>query len=130
MWGDEDLLIPEELRGQVSQRLKSTGVLKKITHNVKVGLTAAIGEIKGLRPDAKVPDVRSVLDHDGLRAVEPSEKFALHAIYRFLREHGLRYTFETLIEESTVDPRDSAIDLFKLFFLKDAVFIPPEDDDE
>jgi hypothetical protein len=127
---DEVVQVPEELRKQVSQRLRSTGVLKKITHSVKVGLTAAIGEIKGLRPDAKVPDVKSVLDHDGLRTVDPTEKLALQAVYQFLREHGLSYTLETLVEESTVDDRNSGIDLYKLFYVRDAELeIPAEDED-
>jgi hypothetical protein len=127
---EDDIAIPDELRDDVSRRLKSTGVLKKITHNVKVGLTAAIGEIKGERQDSKAPKVKSVLDHEGLCMVDRPEKLALQGIYRFLKEHALRYTFETLMEESTVDPRDSGIDLFKLFFLKDAVFAPAEDEDD
>jgi hypothetical protein len=127
---DEVVDVPESLRAQVSQRLRSTGVLKKITHSVKVGLTAAIGEIKGLRPDAKVPDVKSVLDHDGLRTVDSKEKLALQAIYRFFREHGLAYTLETLIEESTVDDRQSGIDLYKLFYIRDAELELPDDEDD
>jgi hypothetical protein len=126
---DDFVDVPESLRAQVSQRLKSTGVLKKITHNVKVGLTAAIGEIKGLRPDAKVPDVKSVLDHDGLRPVESKEKLALQAIYRFLREHGLYYTLETLREESTIDDHESGVDLYKLFYIRDAPLTIDDEED-
>jgi hypothetical protein len=111
--------VPESLRAQVSQRLKITGLLKKITHNVKVGLTAAIGEIKGFRADAKVPDVKSVLDHDGPRPVDTKEKLALQDIY----------TLETLIQESTIDDHNSGVDLYKLFYIKDAP-LAIEDEEE
>jgi hypothetical protein len=112
----ETVEIPEELKGQVVARLKSTGALRKLTREVKVAMTAAIAEIKGLRPDPKGSDTKSVVEHEGLNNIEPREKAALQAIYKFFRAHGLDYTLETLSEESAVPEEDRGADLYELFF--------------
>jgi hypothetical protein len=107
--------IPEGLKGQVVARLKSTGTLRRLTREVKVAMTAAIAEIKGLRPDSKGSETKSVVDHEGLTNISAREKAGLQAIYKFLRAHGLDYTLETLAEESAVPEDDAGVDLEALF---------------
>jgi hypothetical protein len=107
--------IPEELKGNVVARLKSTGTLRRLTREVKVAMTAAIAEIKGLRPDSKSSETRSVVEHEGLTNINAREKAGLQAIYKFFRAHGLDYTLETLAEESAVPEEDAGVDLEALF---------------
>jgi hypothetical protein len=112
----ESVEIPEELKSQVVARLRSTGALRKLTREVKVAMTAAIAEIKGLRPDPKGSDSKSVVEHEGLNNIDSREKAALQAIYKFFRAHGLDYTLETLTEESAVPEEDRGADLHDLFY--------------
>jgi hypothetical protein len=108
--------IPEELKDQVSQRLKATGALRKLTREVKVAMTAAIAELKGIRASSRDSDPgKSVLTHDGLNGSDELEKRALQAVYSFLRAHGMTYTLETLQEESAIDDQGDGADLGQLF---------------
>jgi len=102
--------VPEALKEQVSRRLKATGALRQITRDVKVAMTAAIAELRGLRPDA-----RSVLEFKRLADASPSDKDALQAIYRFLQENGMSFTLACLMEESGVPKESSDVDLVELF---------------
>jgi hypothetical protein len=108
--------VPEELKDQVAQRLKSTGALRKLTREVKVAMTAAIAELKGLRTSGDSDPSRSVLTHDGLNCVDELERRALQAIYTFLRVHGMTFTLETLQEESAINDQGDGADLARLFF--------------
>lgn len=109
--------IPGELKDVVSQRLKSTGALGKLTREVKVAMTAAIAEIKGIHTSSRDSDpAKSVVAREGLTSADDLEKRALHAIYNFLSAHGMTYTLKTLEQESSVPDDGSEIDLAALFF--------------
>jgi hypothetical protein len=119
--------IPEELKSQVVARLKGTGTLRRLTREVKVAMTAAIAEIKGLRSDSKNSETKSVVEHEGLTNIDAREKAGLQAIYKFFRAHGLEYTLETLAEESAVPEDAAGVDLEALFVRNRLNFItdPP-----
>jgi hypothetical protein len=102
--------VPEELKEQVAERLKTTGALRPIIRSVKVAMTAAIAELRGLRPDAK-----SVLEIKRFENATPADLAGLQGIYRFLEQHGLKYTLSCLEEESGIEKRKNAIDLEGLF---------------
>jgi hypothetical protein len=119
----EKIDVPEEVKDQIITRLKGTGALRKMTREVKVAMTAAIAEIKGLRPDSKTPEPKSVVEHEGLNHVDMREKVALQAIYKFFRVHGLEYTLDTLTEESAVPEETRGADLHALFFRNHLTFV-------
>jgi hypothetical protein len=102
--------VPEELKEQVAERLKTTGALRPIIRSVKVAMTAAIAELRGLRPDAK-----SVLEIKRFENATDADRDGLQAIYRFLERHGLKYTLACLGEESGIDNTKDGIDLERLF---------------
>jgi hypothetical protein len=102
--------VPEALKEQVAHRLKATGALRQITRSVKVAMTAAIAELRGLRPDAK-----SVLEFKRMADASQEDLAALQAIYRFLDESGMTFTLARLMEESGVEKDVSDIDLMELF---------------
>jgi hypothetical protein len=112
--------IPEDLKDQVAQRLQTTGALRKLTREVKVAMTAAIAELKGIRTSSRDTDPNtSVLTHEGMNSANELEKRALQAIYRFLRAHEMTYTLETLQEESAIDDQGDGANLAHLFFGKE-----------
>jgi hypothetical protein len=90
--------IPSEIKDEVADRLKRKGALRAISREVKVAMTAAISELRGLHPDAK-----SVLEFHALEGAGASELAALQAIYAYLEEVGLTYTLGCLAEETGID---------------------------
>jgi fructose-1,6-bisphosphatase/inositol monophosphatase family enzyme len=106
--------VPEELKEQVAERLKTTGALRPIIRSVKVAMTAAIAELRGLRREAK-----SVLEFKKFENATPADLAALQAIYRFLEEHGLKYTLSCLGEESGIEKSENGLDLEELSFAVD-----------
>ena len=105
---DPPFEVPEELKEHVAERLKNSGALKQIARKIKVGMTAAIHELRDH------PDAKSSLELQ-IFADQPDEEInALQAIFQYLEEHGLTYTLGCLIEESGVPKEDQAIDLLEL----------------
>jgi hypothetical protein len=49
--------------------------------------------------------------------VYEDEKAALQAIYKYLEKLGLKYTLETLVQESTIANDESGYDLDELFIV-------------
>jgi hypothetical protein len=93
--------VPTEIKDEVADRLKRKGALRAISREVKVAMTAAISELRGLHPDAK-----SVLEFHALEGATPSELAALQTIYGYLESAGLTYTLGCLAEETGVDYKD------------------------
>jgi hypothetical protein len=107
--------VPESLKEQVAERLKATGALRPITRSVKVAMTAAIAELRGLRPEAK-----SVLEIKRFENATPADLEGLQAIYQFLEEKGMKYTLACLREESGIQQEGNGLDLENLFTPDDA----------
>jgi hypothetical protein len=101
--------VPDELREPLTQKLHSVGSLRSIAKKIKVALTAAIAELRGLRPDTK-----SVLELNRLSDTHPSEIEALQIIYSYLESIGLRYTLGCLLEESGIDKADQELQIFDM----------------
>lgn len=105
---DPPFEVPEELKERVAERLKNSGALKQIARKIKVGMTAAIHELRDH------PDSKSSLELQ-IFADQPDEEInALQAIYQYLEEQGLTYTLGCLLEESGVPKEDQAHDLLEL----------------
>ena len=105
---DTPFEVPEELKERVAERLKNSGALKQIARKIKVGMTAAIHELRDH------PDAKSSLELQIFADAPHEEINALLAIYQYLEEHGLTYTLGCLLEESGVPKEDQAIDLLEL----------------
>jgi hypothetical protein len=112
----EKIDIPEDVRNQVMTHLK-------MTREMKVAMTAAIADIKGLRSDSKITEPKSVVEYKGLNNVDMREKAPLQAIDKFLRIHGLEYTLDTLTEESVVTGQSRGADLETLVFLNQLALV-------
>jgi hypothetical protein len=110
--------VPGGLRVKITEKLESTGALRPLARSIKIALSAAIAELRGLRPDA-----RSVLEMQRFSDVHQSELDALQAIYSYLRECKLYYTLGCLLEESGVPKTDTDIDIIDL--LPPVVITPP-----
>lgn len=98
---DLDFQVPQEIREKVAQRLKNSGALKQIARKIKVGMTAAIHELRDH------PDAKSSLELQIFADKSQEEIHALQAIYSFLEERDLTYTLSTLIEEAGVEKADN-----------------------
>jgi hypothetical protein len=99
--------VPDELRDLLTDKLHSKGSLRPIAKNIKVALTAAIAELRGLRPDSK-----SVLELNRFSDAHESELEALQIIYTYMESLGLRYSLGCLLEESGVEKKDSELQIF------------------
>jgi hypothetical protein len=97
----------ESLKVVVREKLRKKGVVEQIDHRIKVGMVAAIGELRGQK------NVGGVFDALGFNKA-PIEIKALHAIYAFLEKVGLSWTRECFISETQVQPEHSAFDLVQL----------------
>jgi hypothetical protein len=105
--------VPAEIKDEVADRLKRKGALRAISREVKVAMTAAISELRGLHPDAK-----SVLEFHALEDSGPNELAALQTIYAYLEEVGLTYTLGCLAEETGITktaPRYNLLEVAKEF---------------
>jgi hypothetical protein len=101
--------IPSEIKDEVADRLKRKGALRAISREVKVAMTAAISELRGLHPDAK-----SVLEFHALEGASPNELVALQSIYAYLEAAGLTYTLGCLAEETGIEKTISRYDLLEV----------------
>jgi hypothetical protein len=101
--------VPEDIKNEVAERLKRKGTLRAISREVKVAMTAAISELRGLHPDSK-----SVLEYHALEGANPHEIAALQTIYAFLESRGLTYTLGCLAEETGVERRGAGYDLVEI----------------
>jgi hypothetical protein len=101
--------VPEELQALLTQKLHEKGSLRPIAKNIKVALTAAIAELRGLRPDSK-----SVLELNRFSDAHWSEIEALQIIYTYLESLGLRYSLGCLLEESGVEKKDHNLGIFEV----------------
>lgn len=105
---DPTFEVPEELKERVAQKLKNTGALKQIARKIKVGMTAAIHELRD-RPDAK-----SSLELQLFGDAPECEIAALQSIYQYLEENGLTYTLGCLMEQAGVPKEDESINILDL----------------
>jgi hypothetical protein len=101
--------VPEDLRELLTAKLHANGSLRPIAKNIKVALTAAIAELRGLRPDSK-----SVLELNRFSDADWSEIEALQVIYTYLEGLGLRYSLGCLLEESGVEKKDHDLSIFEV----------------
>jgi hypothetical protein len=105
---DPTFEVPEELKERVAQRLKTSGALKQIARKIKVGMTAAIHELRDH------PNAKSSLELQIFGDANEAELAALQTVSQYLEEKGLTYTLGCLIEEAGVQKEDNAYDLLEL----------------
>ena len=96
----ENFEVPQEIKEKVAQRLKNSGSLKKISQKIKIGMTAAIHELRN-------PNSKSSLELQIIGPEKVEEREALQSIYQYLQEKGLDYTLSTLEQETGIQKVDS-----------------------
>jgi hypothetical protein len=115
--------VAPELKEVVRQRLADKGVVKKIDHRIKVGMIAAIGELRGEKGSTTI--------FDGLGFDKPKiEIEALQAIYAYLKDVDLTWTLDCLINETQVQPAESDVALVPLLLAKEDPEEGPGGEDE
>jgi hypothetical protein len=105
---DPTFEVPEELKERVAVRLKTSGALKQISRKIKVGMTAAIHELRDN------PSAKSSLELQIWEDKSKSELAALQSIYEYLSERGLAFTLGCLLEEAGIQREEVAYDLIEL----------------
>lgn len=106
----EDFKVPEELKEKVALKLRNSGALKQISRRIKIGMTAAIHELRS-------PEAKSSLELQIIHSDSIEEQAALQSIYQYLEEKGLDYTLSTLQEETGIKKQknpDNIVDIFQL----------------
>lgn len=95
-----EVLIPEHLKGIITQRLEDDGIVPKIRDKITASLRKAAKELKtGERQDEIYLE-----SLDGLPEIE-RKIFVI--LYNYLRKKGLNTSAENLLEESGVEaPED------------------------
>jgi hypothetical protein len=113
----------EELKDAVWDRLMADGTLKRMNKNIKIALTSAIGEMRG------ITDTDSVLDNrfTPKRVVELS---ALQTIYQYLAERDLTWSLQCLIDETQVLKDADAFDLIQVMAIGEPEDESAEEDQE
>jgi hypothetical protein len=105
---------PESMKEVVHEKLRKNGVVNEIDHRIKVGMVAAIGELRGQKDGGAA--------FDGLGFHRPQiEIKALQRIYAFLKTVDLSWTRECVINETQVQPQDSDSDLIRLILGDDGL---------
>jgi hypothetical protein len=107
--------VPAELKERVRERLKSGNALKTIALKIKVGMGAAIGELRG-KTGAK-----SIFDEPDFPRNDPDnedetelEKQALQTVYQYLETRELKWTLGCLQQETKVPKEVAVHDLLAL----------------
>jgi hypothetical protein len=107
--------VPAELKERVRERLKSGNALKTIALRIKVGMGAAIGELRGQTGAKSIFDEPDFPrnDSDNEEAIG-LEKQALQTVYQYLEARELKWTLGCLQQETKVGKEAAAHDLLAL----------------
>jgi hypothetical protein len=87
--------------------MPANGTLKRLNGNIKIALTIAVGEMRGVR------DAESVLD-TRFKPKYQSDLTALQTVYQYLAEHDLSWSLQCRIDETQIQKDEDAFDLIQL----------------
>jgi hypothetical protein len=92
------VVIPEELKEKVHDKLVESKALDRIDQRIKQGMCAAIERLRGDKaPKAIFSDLGFQKDELELQAIQ--------SIYKYLASVGLTWTLETIWQETNVEPK-------------------------
>jgi hypothetical protein len=103
---------PEEeafIKAKVVERLKRKHALRDISRNLKVAMTAAVSELRGVHPDT-----RSSLEFHRLENATEAEILGLQSVYAYLESVGLTYTLECIQQELGIPQSGAKYDLLAI----------------
>ncbi|KAK8870267.1 hypothetical protein M9Y10_008145 [Tritrichomonas musculus] len=105
----EPFEVPQEIKEKVATKLRNSGALKQISRKIKVGMTAAIHELRN-------PEAKSSLELQIISPESVEERAGLQSVYQYLEEKGLDYTLSTLQEETGIPKQNNSnvIDILQL----------------
>jgi hypothetical protein len=106
---------PPALKEALHTRFKN-GDGARLASSIKIGMRAAIQELKHSRPDDGEDSTN--LEWDPLKTADPDEHKALQAIFKYLDAKGMHWTLDCLVEESAQSIAESQCDLVKLATMK------------
>ena len=98
----DNFQVPPEIKERVAQKLRNSGALKQIARKIKVGMTAAIHELRN-------PNAKSSLELQIIGVDDKAERAALQSIYSFLEQKGLDYTLSALQQETQIPKENVAV---------------------
>jgi hypothetical protein len=93
--------VPPALRTKVHDKLVESGALERIDRRVRHGMCAAIEALRG----DKSP--KPVFEALGFNKPDVELK-AIQVVYKYLESIGLKWTLDTLIQETNLKPADTA----------------------
>lgn len=117
----EPFEVPQEIKEKVATRLRNSGALKQISRKIKVGMTAAIHELRN-------PEAKSSLELQIISPENAEERAGLQSIYQFLEEKGLDYTLSTLQEETGIPKQNNNNNVIDILQLVGAVYDDEEEE--
>jgi hypothetical protein len=107
--------VPDELKARVRERLKSGNALKTIALKIKLGMGAAVGELRGQTGAKSIFDEPDFPRNDSDNEEEIElEKQALQTVYQYLEAKELKWTLGCLQHETKVQKDAAAHDLLTL----------------
>jgi hypothetical protein len=96
--------VPKELLDRLHQRVKSSNACKDIAWKIKLGMGAAIGELRGQSKGRSIFDeARFPTNETEDEAILDFEQYALQTVYAFLEARGLTWTLGCLEKETHVE---------------------------
>jgi hypothetical protein len=115
MVSEVPFVIPQELKDRLRERLKSSSAFKEIAWKIKVGMGAAIGELRGQKGRKSIFDETEFPSNaTDEESVLEFERQALQTVYSYLTEHDLTWTLGCLEKETRVAREREAYDLLQL----------------
>jgi hypothetical protein len=115
------VIVPEELKEKVHDKLVESKALDRIDQRIKQGMCAAIERLRG----DKSP--KPIFSELGFQKDEV-ELQALQSIYKYLASVGLTWTLETISQETNVEPKSADADPSVIDLLRGPVEQGPDAD--
>jgi hypothetical protein len=104
MFAEIAALVPKELLDNLHQRVKSSNACKDIAWKIKLGMGAAIGELRGQSKGRSIFDeTQFPINETEDETVLDLERYALQTVYAFLESRGLTWTLGCLEKETHVE---------------------------
>jgi hypothetical protein len=97
-------IVPQELLDQLHRRVKASNACKDIAWKIKLGMGAAIGELRGQSKGRSIFDeTQFPINETEDETILDFERYALQTVYAFLEKRGLTWTLGCLEKETHVE---------------------------
>jgi hypothetical protein len=123
--------IPKELKDRLRERLKSSGPFNEIAWKIKLGMSAAIGELRGQKGRKSIFEESTFPINDTEdESILELERQSLQTVYAFLTERDLTWTLGCLTKETRINQESEAYDLLQLLEPDEPVDVVEEEAEE